>query len=350
MRKPLVVVVEMDEGYLAPLEMKLAFLAGDEVNFEFITTKEMYQSYFLTLRNIDVLVISEAYFTEEIKRHNIDRICVLSEENEKEIEEKNIKSSVIRFFKYSNLNALINIILSDIWMKKSGGAIKGQLIVVLSPSGGSGCTTVAVGIAEFLTNKQRRVFYMNTQEIQDFQYFFADKECLPIDAAVKMKESQKLYTALKPYIKKENFDYLPELPSTRQNLKIKMNVYDQLSMLLMDSQDYDFVIVDIGSDLNLGEWDMLERADRVLVLTEQDEYSLYKMKRLEKFIDFGDRDKFLMVCNKYQPDKKTYINGCNVEEQSKIRIREYIENMQQPITIKKISSIEGIQRIGMLMF
>lgn len=346
----MVVVIELDEDYLLPLEMKLAFAADEKVHFEFITEKGEYQKYFEKLRKIDVLVIDEKLFTEEISRHNIERIYILTEEAENEKTEQEKRTSVIKLFKYSNLNSLIGMILPDKWLNKNKGEIKGQIIVTCSPAGGTGCTTVSIGVAGFLANKQRKVLYINTQQIQYFQYYFDCKDCLPITVAATIGQKNNQYDSLKQYIKQETFDYLPELPSTRSNLNIDVKMYDQLINQISDSQDYDFIVIDAGNDLNLGEWKMLERADKVLVITEQDEYSKYKLKCLQRFVGFSDQEKFILVYNRFQMNKENNKNTYDIGAEDKIQVKEYIENIDQPITIERLSTIKGIQRVGMLMF
>ena len=76
MAKPLLVIVENEESYLTPLEMKLAEMLWDSVDIEIISEKAYFDEYFIQPKKIDVLVIDESMYNERLHLHNINKIYI----------------------------------------------------------------------------------------------------------------------------------------------------------------------------------------------------------------------------------------------------------------------------------
>lgn len=348
MKKQTMVVVELDENYLMPVEMKLAFAVDEIAEIEFISTMEAYEKYFSKLHNIDILVIDETVYTQELHRNNIKRTYILTEKPE--IEDTG-STTVIKLYKYANVNSLVKAILPEEWICEEGGKSKGKIVAVISPSGGSGCTTVAIGIGAFLAGKQRNVLYINSQQMQNFQYYLNNRETLSIEASVKLNKETDLYQNMKEFFCREYFDYLPELSSARSNLDVSMNAYSQLVSEAAESQDYDFVITDIGTELSTDALEIFEKADKILVIVNQDAYSEYKVSVLDRFLNYDDSEHFMFICNKYIPEESNCFDiTAMYNRTNRVRINEYIDKINEPLTIERLSMSEGIQKVGMTMF
>lgn len=67
MKTPVLVVVNMDNDYLIPLEMKLAFMVGDRVDLNFISCYEAFKEFFAVSRNIDILLIDGEKVADELE-------------------------------------------------------------------------------------------------------------------------------------------------------------------------------------------------------------------------------------------------------------------------------------------
>ena len=80
MDRPLLVIAETNEGFLSPLEMRIAQILCETVDIEVISDREYMKTYFSSPRSIDILIISEGLYTNDLTRHNIKKTFVLTEE------------------------------------------------------------------------------------------------------------------------------------------------------------------------------------------------------------------------------------------------------------------------------
>ena len=80
MKKPIIVLADTDENYLAPLEEKFIDETGDHIDLEIITDPLFFNEYFSQPQKIDILVISEDLYRTDLHRLNIRYIFLLTEE------------------------------------------------------------------------------------------------------------------------------------------------------------------------------------------------------------------------------------------------------------------------------
>lgn len=350
MKTPVLVVVNMDDDYLIPLEMKLAFMVGDRVDLIFISSQEAYEEFFTVSRSIDILVIDEDLYSQELRKHSIKKTYILSEKEYKQ-NTKGTKSGETKIFKYTNLNILISMILPDEWRYENEEEEKGRILAVISPAGGSGCTTVSIALARFLADRKQKVLYLNSQPLQNFQYYCESKIPFAISSTLELGNSDKLYNNAKKYIVHESYDYFPELPGSPQSMGMDSDIIYQLALQAASCKDYHFVIIDAGTDVSVKALDILNDAERILVIVNQDSYSEYKINALNRILNYNDSGRFMFVCNRYEANNpNVFAEIAGKERTNKVMIGEYIEAVKQPLDIHTFSSSRGIQKIGMALF
>lgn len=346
MDRPLLVIAETNEGFLSPLEMRIAQILCETVDIEVISDREYMKTYFSSPRSIDILIISEGLYTNDLTRHNIKKTFVLTEEPKTsgDCSERGGGNGeqVIWLYKYIKLQALVGTILPAEWSDTVPSVKAPQLIAVISAAGGAGCTTVATGLCACLKQNLKRVLYINTQAYQSFQYFLSDTGTLPMDAYSKMRSvSTQVYMELSRYIRKGPFSYLMPLPASRYVLGIPDGFYPAFARAAQKSGEYDDVVVDIGTELSPAVIDnLLEYADKVLIITRQDACSAYKLSVL--LHNLSCRNKGKLICNCY--DKNAENALISNQYGSKILIDEYVEkippeNQSNPVTVSGLQKI-----------
>lgn len=75
-----VVMVDNDEIYLEPLELKFIEEYGDNAEIIVISDDNYLETYFSIPRNIDLLIINEYLYLDHIKRHKIRNTFILAED------------------------------------------------------------------------------------------------------------------------------------------------------------------------------------------------------------------------------------------------------------------------------
>lgn len=350
MAKPIIVIVETDKTYLMPIEMKVAETLMDSVDIEIISDIDYFEEYFIAPRKIDVLVINQKLYNESLSKHNIGKTFVLTEEtNENEDYAYRGESSVnevIYLFKYCNIGTLVNYIIPADWAGTGENVVKEpQLIAVISPAGGMGVTTVAMGISACMKQNLKSALYINLNRYQNFQYYLQNKATLSMEGCSVLRDiDASIYTKMKNYLLKEDFVYLPPLKSTIDALGISKKAFMDLALTAKKSGDYDFVIVDIGSELTGDELKFMKYANKVFVVVNQDSYSLFKLDVLKRSVDCSDTEKYFFLCNKFEKGKDNSLSGALV-------ISEYIENDERKVAggCKTIKTIDGIQKAAYVL-
>ena len=104
-------------------------------------------------------------------------------------------------------------------------------------------------------------------------------------------------------MKKEEFTYLPPLKTSRESMGIAYSSYMELARIAQKSGEYDFIVVEIGNELNAETLKFLKFVNKVFVVTKQDEYSAFKLDVMKYNIKFSDKEKYLFICNFYEKDK-----------------------------------------------
>lgn len=308
MAKPLMVIVETDMEHLIPLQMKMAKVLMDTADIEIISDPQYMEEYFTTPRIIDILVIEEDLYSERLSMHSIARTYVLVDNMNENAENvypmEGRERDAVCLFKYCNINTLANYIIPLEWVGLNSSEKEPRIVAVISPAGGMGSTTMAVGIAACMKQNLKKVLYLNLRNYQDFHYYFANKGCIPMEGSGYLREADaKIYEKIKPFLQKEEFTYLPPLMTSRENMGISYSSYMELARIAQKSGEYDFIVVEIGNELNTETLKFLKFVNKVFVVTKQDEYSAFKLDVMKYNIKFSDKEKYLFICNFYEKDK-----------------------------------------------
>lgn len=350
MAKPVIVVVETDVNYLQTLEMKIAETLMDSVDIEIISDAGYYKEYFMIPKKIDILVINQKLYTEQLNMHSIEKTFILTEEmNEAEeyaYRGESTAGELIYLFRYCNINTLVNYIIPTEWAGTDNTAVKEpQIIAVISPAGGTGTTTVAMGISACMKQNLKKALYINLNKYQNFHYYLQNRMTLGMEACSKLRDyDAQIYENMKNFLAKEDFVYLPPLKNTRDSLGISKRAFMELALSAKKSGDFDFVVVDIGCDLTGDELKFLKYANKVLVVLNQDEYALFKLEVLRCSVECSDAEKYLFLCNKFNKEKENKLSGAVV-------VSEYIEQEEEKVAggCKTIKTMEGIQRTAYML-
>ena len=246
MSKPLIIIADTDELYLQNLERKFLEEFDDQIELEIISDPVYFEQRFETPVSVEILAVSEALYSAGLQRHNISNLCVLAEEHESGSTED---LSVNRVYKYLGIRELFNELTyqsRDRLTESQTQEHKTQIISFYSAIGGTGKTALSVGLARCLSEKHKRVFYVNTESVQDFSYYLENKTGMPNEGYRVMKNEQEhMYQNVRFTLRKEGFTYLPPFKSTLDARNLDFTIYRKLIQSAKDSGDYDFIIVNV---------------------------------------------------------------------------------------------------------
>lgn len=346
MKKPVIILADPDYGYLEALEIKYIEKFGTQTEMEVITDPEYFTAFFSVQREVDVLVVSDSLYTDELRRHDIGKIVILCEGSVP----ADTGSGIVYADKYSNLKDIVNESSYDIVLQKEDAGCPGSqpaVVTVCSASGGAGVTTAALGLCRSLTERHKRVLYLNAESMQYFHYYLNDRVCLDTEACRLMRQAgANLYGSVRGFIRSEGFSFLPPLPAAAELLNISPAAYTKLAEQAKESGDFDYIVVDMDHVCSEPASELIARSRYVLMIMRQDEISVEKTKILEQNIDCSDRDKYMFVCNCYDPDQE---NALERETDGQRQIAAYIEKISGRVTLEKLQKSEGIQALTYLL-
>lgn len=350
MGKPTLVVAIRDEHYLFPLELALAEKVYESAEMEAISDPAYFEEYFTAPRTVDLLIVDEFFCKADLKRHNVKKTFLLTEEMDEEAGgaagQQSGPQQFARIFKYLTLSVLISSIIPPEWGGSDRQDAGTQIIAVISAQGGAGCTTVALGVAACLRQSLKRTLYVNTETFQSFHRHLANRTEMTMGGCARMRSpSPRLYTELKAELQREQFSFLPPLPSSRYALGIGSDSYIQFVKAAQASGDFDKIVLDVGDELTPDNIPLLDAAAKVLIVCRQEEDAAFKMRVLMHNISCRDKDKFFFVCNHYRSGAdNAFVSG---EFAGMMKIDEYVAQFPQPADdVRSLAKNEGLQKVA----
>ena len=352
MAKPRIIIADADFDYIIPLQLKFVEEFFEKIDLEIITDREYFARTFSISQRADILVISEDLYDRAIQRHNVGRIFLLTEQYE---EESTADLNVNRIFKYTSIKEIFNEIIS-----KSSNVLKldqqkkqeTQVVLVYSASGGTGKTTVAMGISASLTKNYKKVLYINAARLQTFQSMLENETpvtATDVYAKLRSDNLEKIYEDIKHVLRKELFYYLPPFKTALMALGLRYRVFGEIVRSAKRSGDFDFIVVDADVTFDEEKAELINMADRVVVVTKQSTAAVSATNILASNINGMNTDKYIFICNDF--DKTRSNELISPRSSLKFTISDYVDhfNLYEQMNLEEIAGESSIQRIAFLI-
>lgn len=350
MEKPRIIIADTDINYIAPLQFKFVEDFFEKVDVEIITDVEYFEELFSAPQSADILIVSEEFYSQSLQRHNISHIFVM---NEQYNEEQTADHNVTPVFKYTSIKEIFNEIIgksADV-LKEESASQETKIVLFYSASGGTGKTTVAMGIANSLTKGYKRVLYINTERLQTFQYMLNNHTAVT-DAVVYSKLSaaaENIYSEIKHVIRKEVFSYLPPFKAALMSLGLSYSVYEKIITSAKKSGEFDYIIVDADMTFDEDKARLLDVADKVVVVMRQTLASVFATNTLVSNINGANTDKYIFICNDFDKEEDNALISPNVT--LKFSVSEYVDHFNHYTSMKpeELSKESSIQKAAFLI-
>lgn len=339
-----------DEDYLMMLVQKFYYELDSNININAISDYEYLLQYMNNEKMEErLLILGREYYLDNLDVSKFDCI-VLLDENEKLMNVVNGKFLVINPF--LKIDVIYDFITSQTPLKEvveKNNKKDTELIAVYSPIGGSGKTTVAYGLCIAFSKAYKKVLYINPGTLQDFGYLFNNPECLePRVERMIARQDAETVASLMEEIRNYGFDFVPPTRMSLATLDIRLKDYVYVITELKRINQYDYIVVDMMSELSVEMAQIIGQADQIICVGLQSEYSAFRMKRFLQNIDGSDLSRYLLICNKYNRQVKDYINEVT-DEDILIKVKEYIDYMPDMEQTNKISDymLKALEQISM---
>lgn len=334
MEKKLIVVVETDDEYLAPLEYKLVEDFENSAEIEIITQLKYFNEFFSQPRNIFLLIINEFLYNERVQKQNCQHVFVLRE-NEQETYVQLEDKKVCSLYKYSSIKDIYAEITKDVRVNREQLPVEvTRLYVVYSVCGGSGKTIGGLGISSALSDLGKRVLYVNTETYQDFNFYLEDKSYASSSFGYAMATNDyDMVPRMLSELGNEEFHFLRPFEKTPLSYQITEDSYLNLIESVKNTKKYDAIVLEISRDLTKEKLRLMEYADKVINICMQSEDAAYKNEKLLANINWK-KEQWVFVCNRYRKNEENYLE--NSVSLGMLSITEYIEEQELPLNLKQI--------------
>ncbi len=349
MKRARIILADTDENYIEPLEEKFLEELKGRIDLEVITSPEYFDRLFSTPQKADVLAVSEDLCREDLLRHGITSVFVLSE-NEERCREN--AGPYVGIYKYSSLKEIFGRIMafanlslnSDHETRKET-----RIITVCSAVGGVGKTTVSLGIAACMAQNMKRVLYVNADRMNSFQRILRDSSPLPVYLYPQMSDPRSgVFDRIKQHIRNEKFDYLPPFGGALFSVNVDYGFYERFVREAAASGEYDTIVIDADVVIDEYKVSLLALSDRVIIVTAPAAGSVYATELFVENMNCSDNEKFYFICC-----------GCSAgdyippghRDRAPIIFDEYVSLIEdvEAMPVPALARVPDIQKISFMM-
>ncbi len=302
-----IVLADEDDEYLSILELRLQERFGEKVHIQTYSNLEQYNLYFGQPRMVDMLIVNENWYSEELERHTIHTLIRLSESPSTGDEPTDTGLVLYKYAGmkeiFAELNAHMGSSLGEEETRKT------RMVCVYSAHGGAGTTTVALGLACALARASKTVLYLNTEPLQStpLPLMGAETELDGNFANAMLTQDETLLERVKESCGHRSFDFLPAFDHSIATYGLTLQHFQLLAEQIRENDLYQYIVIDCAPELTPEKSMLISKCDYTLVVTEQGRTSCEKTKALLRDINVHASEKFFFVCNKFRPDRKNFL-------------------------------------------
>lgn len=276
---------------------------------------------------IDLLVVAENAYTEEVRKLPAGNIILLNESGMLKWEEiKNVS-------KYQQAEVLYKVILdtfidmTEVNYSKLGSGGELRIIGMYSPVRRCLQTTFALTLGQMLAQNSRTLYLnfehyagitellpdIQTRDLADLLYFLTAKQ-------------DKFLLRLRTIVqKKGEMDYIPPMKTGRNLLGISAADWMELLNHIIQMDEYEYVILDLSESIQ-GLFQILRRCHKVFTLTKDDHFARSKMIQYEQLLALDDYEDVMEKTRKYNLPLFRRLPE-NLEQYTKGDLADYIRNV-----------------------
>jgi MinD-like ATPase involved in chromosome partitioning or flagellar assembly len=313
-----VLIADGDEEYALRLENRFLRSLRSHIDLQVFTDYEMLEEFISHPIHIDVALVDEKLLDCIHENMNITELYVLAEEETGDVQTDDGDGHTY-VYKYTSLNHVFNRTMGSYRHFVSRGAEgrSTQVITLCSPIGGSGKTTIAVGIASSLQDEGYRVLYIDAEYQQGLYGLFQRVHPASAEAmrAIGNRASSS-YGSVKPFIENDTVDVVPPADKNILMFGLYLDDYVRLIQDVVSTSDYDYLVVDTDGTLDKETLSLIGCTTTVVVPILPSEMAAMKTKAFLGSLDIASRKKCHVVCNAVKDQGKAFsFDGLNIELQ-----------------------------------
>lgn len=351
MEKLRIIIADRDFNYIIPIQQKFIEEFFETVDLEVISDKKYFEKLFSYPQTVDILIISEEFYSLHLQKHNIGNIFLMTEQD---LENQINVSNLNQIYKYTSIREIFDVIIG-----KCSGSLnvandinkETKIILVYSACGGVGKTTISMGICACLNKNYKRVLYMNADRLQTFQTMLSDMSSISAsDVYIKILSSNNsIYSEIKHTVRNEGFSYIPPFKASLMSLGISYSIFEEIAMSAKKTEEYNYIIIDADTVFDVDKTRLIDLADKVVIVTKQNKASVHATNVLMANIGGVNAEKYIFVCNDFVEKSPNMLISSEIP--SKFIISDYVEHISNynQLRVNDLATKNSIQKITFLV-
>ncbi len=274
-----------------------------------------------------ILLISENMYTEELQKYGLQKIVLLTENV---IDDKGSLPTIYKYQSGEKLLAEIVSLFDDGSNKRKFNRMSEstKVVGIYSPIGGAGKTTVAVILSMLAAYREKRVLYLNLEDIPSTSNYFKGTEGGDLSKMIyylrkKRKTVQDSILKIQQLDSKHNVYFFAPADNVDDLSSMSIDEYTLLLESICKTEQFDYVFIDFSTELSAKKKAMLNACDKVLLILSGDENCSVKVEIFEKEIEHSAvgnsaKEKMVVILNKHLVEytmniEKTTVCGKGIE-------------------------------------
>lgn len=283
---------------------------------------------------INMLVIAESSFSEQVKALNAEKTVILNEsgfpnnENMTSVSKYQPADDVLHML----LELYLEIASSDISILPGKG--KTKFIGIYSPIKRSLQTGFALAMSEILSEKERTLYL-------SFEHYCGIADIMPGDRGTDLSDlvyflnsdSEKFRLHFESIVKQRGaLNYVPPMKSGQNLLTVTANEWKNLLRRINESGLYDIVVMDLTDSMQ-GLFEILRECKYVYTVTKEDQYAQVKMMQYEQVLQMYEYNDVMEKTIKLKMPRFQYVPD-SLEQYT---IGEFSDYVRQTIADMEVS-------------
>lgn len=316
-KKPQLVIIDTDYDYLKNIEENVIRRFSRMAEVQFITDAGYVDAWFSEQQSIDLLVVDDENYGEQLTGQMIHHIFLMTDQLDSD---RTYPEHVDVFLKNTDSQELLDRMENILENSRDTetAATPGepgeekisederrdtQIIGVYSPIGGCGKSMICQALARKLKMLDQQVLVIGSDPTQSLSAFFREERYASDDLAEKLKHpDEDTYWTILQNIVQEEVSYLLPFEKTPRAMGLKDEQLKVLLDILTDKKDFDYIILDLGTEMTCGRQEIMNRARAMILVTEPNEIASRKMSRLLRNTGALPTCECILLSNEYHSD------------------------------------------------
>jgi hypothetical protein len=308
-RKCHIVIIDLVYNNLRNYEEELFRRYAGTAEIQVITDPGYVDAYFSTPQDIDLLIVDESVYGqgEFLREHTVRKTFLIVNENRTEMPCDDEVKVLPAGLPTEEFLEQIDRVVQRADAPANGLVEKNKkntrVVAVYSPIGGCGKSLVCLSLARKLKMLDQKVLLVSCDATQSLSVYYPSEVHAGEELAEKLKNpDDDTYWTILQNIGRDEVSYVLPFEKSLPSMNITYHEVEVLVNTLVAKQDFDFIILDIGTTLSREISAYLDHIDSLILLTETNSIANKKMQRLLHDPELLPKCNCILVANEMHSD------------------------------------------------